>query len=229
VGDGSEAAWNARAERLKVSFDDAFWLPELDHYAIALDGRGRQVDALTSNIGHCLWTGIVDDDKAPIVAERLMSREMFNGWGVRTLAEPMGAYNPVSYHNGGVWPHDNALIAAGLARYGCFEAAQRIAEGIMRAAGAFGGRLPELFCGFGRDEAPTPIPYPTSCSPQAWAAATPLSLVTTMTGLSVCIPHGEADAAPHLPSDWGTLTIAGLSLGTERRDLEAVGDRLARF
>ena len=126
-------------------------------------------------MGHCLWSGIVDEDKAAAVAERLLSPEMFTGWGVRTLASTMGAYNPISYHNGSVWPHDNALIAAGLMRYGFVAEAQRVALALLEAADEFGGRLPELFCGFDRSTSGRPVPFPTSCSPQAWASATPVS------------------------------------------------------
>ena len=116
----------------------------------------------------------MDEDKAPLVAERLMSPEMFSGWGVRTLASDMGAYNPASYHNGSVWPHDNAIIAAGLMRYGFVEEAQRISTALLDAAEYSEGRLPELFCGFDREHFAAPVPYPTACSPQAWAATTPI-------------------------------------------------------
>jgi glycogen debranching enzyme len=155
-------------------------MPERGYYAIALDRDKRQVDACASNIGHCLWLGLVDEDIAPLVAERLMSPEMFSGWGVRTLAADMGAHNPASYHNGSVWPHDNAIAAAGLLRYGFVAEAQRIATALLEAAGYSGGRLPELFCGFSRDQAAEPVPYPTACSPQAWAATTPTMLVTRL-------------------------------------------------
>src|SRR4029453_9177470 len=123
-----------RAKRLKKQFNEQFWLPERGYYAVALDGKKRPVDACTSNMGQCLWSGIVDEDKAPLVAERLMSPEMFSGWGIRTLATDMGAYNPVSYHNGSVWPHDNAIIAAGLIRYGFTAEAQQITMAILDAA-----------------------------------------------------------------------------------------------
>ncbi|HSR24300.1 MAG TPA: glycogen debranching N-terminal domain-containing protein, partial [Candidatus Eisenbacteria bacterium] len=134
--------WTERAEALKAAFNERFWLPDQGWYALALDGEKRPVDSLASNMGHCLWSGIVDDDKAPQVAERLLSPEMFTGWGVRTLASSMGAYNPLSYHNGSVWPHDNALVAAGLMRYGFAVEARRVALGVLQAAEAFGGRLP---------------------------------------------------------------------------------------
>src|SRR4051794_39620532 len=131
------------------------------------------------------------EDKAAQVAERLLSPEMFTGWGVRTLASSMAAYNPMSYHNGSVWPHDNALLAAGLMRYGFVEHAQRIARGLVDAAAFFGGRLPELFCGFDRDEFPAPVPYPTSCSPQAWAAASPLLLLRSLLRFDPAVPGGR--------------------------------------
>ena len=155
--------------KLKSAFNDAFWLDGRGYYAIALDGDKRPVDALASNMAHCLWTGIIDEERAPSVVEHLMSPQMFTGWGIRTLASDMGAYNPMSYHNGSVWPHDNALAVDGLLRYGLVEQAQRVALGLLDAAECFDGRLPELFCGFDRGQFETPVAYPTSCSPQAWA------------------------------------------------------------
>ena len=147
---------------LKSAFNERFWLPDRGWYALALDRDKRPVDACASNMGHCLWSGIVDEDKAARVAEHLLSPEMFTGWGVRTLSSAMGAFDPVSYHNGSVWPHDNAFVVAGLMRYGFVEEAQRIADALLQAAAHFGGRLPELFCGFDRSEYPEPVPYPTS-------------------------------------------------------------------
>ena len=201
-------------------FNEQFWLPDRGYFALALDGDKRPVDALASNMGHCLWTGIVDEDKADAVAERLLSPEMFTGWGVRTLATDMGAYNPLSYHNGSVWPHDNALIAAGLMRYGFVEEAQRVADGLLDAADAFGGRLPELFCGFDRSESAEPVPYPTSCSPQAWAAATPMQLLRTLLRFDPWVPHGRAWLDPALPSGFPDFTI-------DRLPLAGVADRAA--
>lgn len=149
--DGGDAPLAAQltgeAAALKEKFNEAFWLPDHGYFAVALDGRKRPVDACASNMGQCLWQGIIDDDKVPLVAERLMSPEMFSGWGVRTLATDMGTYNPASYHNGSVWPHDNAIIAAGLMRYGFVEEAQRIATALLEAADYSDGRLPELFAG----------------------------------------------------------------------------------
>jgi glycogen debranching enzyme len=169
--------WRDRAELLKVRFDEAFWMPDRDYFAVGLDGDKRQIDAVTSNIGHCLWSGIVSSHRAGAVARHLVSDEMFSGWGVRTLATSMGAYNPRSYHNGSVWPHDTALCVGGLARYGFAAEAGLVASGLLASSRHFGHRLPELFAGFSRDEVPVPVPYPAACSPQAWASAAPVELM----------------------------------------------------
>ncbi|SNS80273.1 Glycogen debranching enzyme (alpha-1,6-glucosidase) [Streptosporangium subroseum] len=214
VGDSAlEEEWFTRATRIREEFNERFWLPDRGYYAIGLDGAGRPIDSLASNMGHCLWTGIVDEDKAPSVAERLLSPEMFTGYGVRTLASDMGAYNPMSYHNGSVWPHDNALIAAGLMRYGFAKEAQRIVYGLLDAAEVFGWRLPELFCGFDRAEFAWPVPYPTSSSPQAWAAASPIQLVRTLLRLEPCIPY---DRVWLDPVELESLRITGLPLAGSR-------------
>ncbi|MBT2550279.1 glycogen debranching N-terminal domain-containing protein [Arthrobacter sp. ISL-65] len=205
-----------RAAQLKKRFNEQFWMPERGYYAVALDGRKRQVDACASNMGHCLFLGIVDEDKAPLVAERLMSPEMFSGWGVRTLAADMGAYNPASYHNGSVWPHDNALIAAGLLRYGFVAEAQRIATALLEAAEFSGGRLPELFCGFSRDQFTEPVPYPTACSPQAWAATTPIRLVTTLMRYDAHVSRGSLWMDPVLPASFGDLHITNAPMAGGR-------------
>ena len=208
AGDAALAAELAdRAAQLKKRFNEQFWMPDRGYYAIALDGKKRQVDACASNMGHCLWLGIVDEDKAPLVAERLMSPEMFSGWGVRTLASDMGAYNPASYHNGSVWPHDNAIIAAGLMRYGFVEEAQRISTALLEAAEYSDGRLPELFCGFSREQFAEPVPYPTACSPQAWAATTPIMLVTSLMRLRrPCFPRRPLDGSRHSRNPTATCT-----------------------
>jgi glycogen debranching enzyme len=216
--------WSARADRLKRQFNEAFWMPEKGYFAVALDRDKRQVDTCASNMGHCLWTGIVDDDKAAAVAERLLSPEMFTGWGVRTLATDMGAYNPMSYHNGSVWPHDNALIAAGLMRYGFLTEAQRVADGLFAAAASFGGRLPELFGGFDRHEFPAPVPYPAACSPQAWASAAPLSLIRTLMRFDPCVPHKSISIAPAFPPGYGELQIYNLSVDGFRISLGITAD-----
>ncbi|NKX54124.1 amylo-alpha-1,6-glucosidase [Arthrobacter mobilis] len=224
-GDRALAAeWGRRAAALKERFNEQFWLPDKGYYAIALDKDKRPVDACASNMGHCLWTGIVDEDKAPLVAERLMSPEMFTGWGIRTLASDMGAYNPVSYHNGSVWPHDSTLVAAGLMRYGFVEKSLRLVTGLFEAAGHFDGRLPELFCGFDKSEYSPPVPYPTSCSPQAWAAASPLHLLRIMLRMDPCFPTGELWLSPVIPPGFGSFEASNVLLGSSRLALSADGN-----
>jgi glycogen debranching enzyme len=225
---GDDAAtqhWADKADAIKAAFNEQFWVPDRGWFAVALDGQKRQVDALTSNIGHCLWTGIVDDDKAARVAEHLMSPEMFTGWGVRTLASSMGRFNPMSYHNGSVWPHDSVLVATGLMRYGFVEEAQRIGTGLLDAASHFGGRLPELFCGFDRSEYPSPVPYPTSCSPQAWAAATPIQVMRMLLRLEPRMPRDKVWFAPAWPARYGPVRVHDLPLGGRRVTLVIDGDR----
>jgi glycogen debranching enzyme len=222
LGDVDRAgALDRRASDLRAAFNDRFWLPEKGWFAIGLDRDKRPIDALASNMGHCLWTGIVDDDKAGKVAEALMSEEMFSGWGIRTLSSTMGAYNPLSYHNGSVWPHDNAIVAAGLMRYGFVAETQRVARAMFEAAECFDGRLPELFTGIERSAYPGPVPYPTSCSPQAWAAATPLLLLRSLLRFDPALPGGEVHVDPALPSSIPRLRITNVPLASARLTLVA--------
>jgi glycogen debranching enzyme len=197
-----------QAEELKRSFNRDFWLGDRGYYALALDGDKRPVDSLTSNIGHLLWSGIVDEDRAGEVVEHLMGARLFSGWGVRTMAEGDGGYNPIGYHQGTVWPHDNSLIAAGLRRYGYHQEAATIAYAILEAAQYFLGRLPETFAGYDRSLTHYPVEYPTACSPQAWATAAPLLLLRTLLGLEpgdgVIVQH------PVLPERIGELSLTGL-------------------
>ena len=217
----------ARASALRTAFNEAFWLPDRGYFALALDRDKRPVDSLASNIGHCLWTGIVDEDKAALVAQRLLEPEMFTGWGVRTLASSMAAYNPMSYHNGSVWPHDNAIIAAGLMRYGHVAQAQVVARGLIDAGAAFAGRLPELFCGFDRSDFDAPIPYPTSCSPQAWAAASPLLLLRSMLRLDPDVPDGRVWLAPMLASELADLRLDNVPLAGSRISMSVSNHEVA--
>ncbi|MFD1858875.1 amylo-alpha-1,6-glucosidase [Aeromicrobium camelliae] len=219
-GDGGAEEWRTRAEELKRRFHEAFWIEDLDFYAMALDRHKRPVRVVSSNIGHCLWSGIVDDAFADRVVARLMSAEMFTGFGVRTRSAASPAFNPASYHNGSVWPHDTVLTAAGMARYGFRDEALRVAEALLDALEAFGGQLPELFCGFDRAEKPVPVPYPTSCSPQAWAAAAPFEILRLALGLEADVPRGEIRLRP-APSTIGAVSIARLPLGSARVDIEA--------
>lgn len=221
--DGGQV-WDDRADQLKLAFNDRFWLPDRGWFALALDRDGRPVDACASNMGHCLWSGIVDDDLAPSVARHLLSPEMFTGWGVRTLSSAMGAYDPVSYHNGSVWPHDNALIVAGLVRYGFIDEAQRVAVGLLDAAQHFDGRLPELFSGFDRSEYAEPVPYPTSCSPQAWAAAAPIHLIRTLLRFDPHMPAARLWVDPVLPAAFTPLRVEGVALGGDRINLDVTAN-----
>jgi len=211
----NQAAWHwaGKAGALKRKFNEAFWLADRGYYALALDANKRPVDALASNIGHCLWTGIVDEDKAVLVAAHLLSPEMFTGFGARTLATSMTAYNPVSYHNGSVWPHDTSIMAAGLMRYGFVKEAQRVVTGLLDAPELLGGRLPELFCGFDRNEFASPVPYPTACSPQAWAAASPLFLLRTLLRLDPSVPFGRVWCSPAVPERYLPLHVERLHIG----------------
>jgi glycogen debranching enzyme len=216
-----------RAERLKRQFNEQFWLPDRGYYAIALDRDKRPVDACASNMGHCLWSGIVDEDKARQVADRLMSPEMFSGWGVRTLATDMGAYNPVSYHNGSVWPHDNALIVAGLMRYGFVKEAQQLSSALMEAAEYTDNRLPELFCGFSRSDYPEPLPYPTACSPQAWASAAPVMMLRSLLRYEAHVSLGGLWMDPVLPESWGAMHASNVPVGAARVTVDISGTRAA--
>jgi glycogen debranching enzyme len=225
MGDaGTARRYEERAAGLKRAFNETFWLPDKGWYAVGLDRDKRPIDALASNMGHCLFTGIVDAGKAPAVADQLMSPQMFTGWGIRTLASSMRAYNPMSYHNGSVWPHDNAIIAAGLMRYGFTAHAQRVALSVLDAARAFDHRLPELFCGFDRTEYPEPLPYPTSCSPQAWASAAPLQLLRTLLRFEPCVPCHQLRMAPALPEELGESRIDRLPFAGGRVSIRASGN-----
>jgi glycogen debranching enzyme len=172
-----------QADELKRAFNRDFWLDDRGYFALALDGDKRAVDSLTSNIGHLLWSGIVEEDRAGEVVAHLMGPRLFSGWGIRTMAEGDGGYNPIGYHQGTVWPHDNSLIAAGLRRYGFDEEAATISLAILEAAQYFLGRLPETFAGYERSLTDYPVEYPTACSPQAWATAAPLFLIRVLLGL----------------------------------------------
>ncbi|MBW3668574.1 MAG: amylo-alpha-1,6-glucosidase [Actinobacteria bacterium] len=226
-GDAATAErFRTKAADLKRAFNRDFWLDDKGWFAVGLDGDKRPIDSLTSNMGHCLWTGIVDADKAPLVAERLLSPEMFSGWGIRTLATSMRGYNPISYHCGSVWPHDNAIVAAGLMRYGFVDEAQRVVMAMLDAAQSQGGRLPELFSGLDRTEFPSVVSYPTSCSPQAWAAASPLLFLRTLLRLDPWVPHGKVWLAPALPDSIGSLRVDRIPLAGRRVTVEVSDDNV---
>ncbi len=215
--------YRAKARALKEAFNRDFWLEERGSFAVGLDAEKRPIDSVTSNVGHCLWTGIIDEEKAPLVARSLTDDEMFSGWGVRTLSARNGGYNPISYHCGSVWPHDNAIVAAGLARYGFEGAAHRIILGLVDAGSALGGRLPELFSGLDRGELSVPVGYPTSCSPQAWSAASPLLCLRTLLRLDPWIPYGKTWVCPSLPEGIDHLRVDGIPLAGARVTIEVGG------
>jgi glycogen debranching enzyme len=226
----------ARAERLRSEAGvleaalERFWVPDPGCYAIGLDGDKRPGSGLTSNQGHLLWSGVVDDERARCIRDVLMRPDMFSGWGVRTLAESHPAYNPVGYHTGSVWPHDSALIAFGLRRYGFDEDFTLIFEGLLEAASRFGDyRLPELFAGFSRAEFDEPVPYPVACQPQAWAAGSIPFLLKWGLGLSPDALNKRLRVVrPSLPRWLSRVEVSGLELGSARIDLrfERAGDQV---
>jgi glycogen debranching enzyme len=209
----------AEAADLKRRFNRDFWVERDEYFALAVDTEGNHVDALTSNIGHLLWSGIVDKTKAKAVAKHLMGPRLFSGWGVRTLAEGEGRYNPIGYHVGTVWPFDNSFVAWGLRRYGFKDEAAFLAAGLLDAAELFNGRLPEAFGGYDRELTKYPVQYPTACSPQAWSTGAPLLLLRTMLGLEPVGEHLIVDPAlasgiGHLelldiPGRWGRVDAFG--------------------
>ena len=206
----------SKAEALADRFDRVFWLEDLGFYAHALDGARRPLAVVTSNPGHGLWAGIVPPHRLDPVVRRLMAPDLFSGYGVRTVAKGQARYNPMSYHNGSVWPHDTAIVAAGLARYGRLAEAARLLRGLLDAADHFeGARLPELFCGFDRADGP-PVPYPTACSPQAWAAAAPFFMLATLIGLEVDGLSGNLRVGDRLPAWLGEVEVDRLAVGGER-------------
>ena len=194
-----------QAADLKRRFNRDFWVEDDEYFALALDADGNQVDALSSNNGHLLWSGIVDKSKAKAVVRHLMGPRLFSGWGIRTLAEGEARYNPIGYHVGTVWPFDCSFIAWGLRRYGYKEEAATIAAGILDAAEFFDGRLPEAFGGYERSQTKYPVQYPTACSPQAWSTGAPLLLISTMLGLQPIGDHLVVD--PALPVGIGHLEL----------------------
>jgi glycogen debranching enzyme len=216
-----------RAAELKANFNRDFWLEDRGWLAMGLDRDKKPIDALTSNMGHCLWTGILDADKADQVARKLVGPDLFSGWGVRTLAASMVGYNPISYHCGSVWPHDNAIVAAGLMRYGYVREAQRVVMAVIDAAVAQSGRLPELYSGLERMELPLVVSYPTSCSPQAWAAASPLLMLRTLLRLDPWVPRGKVWLHPALPEQIHHLHVGRIPLAGARVSVTVDGDSVS--
>jgi len=219
LGESSGATWDARALHVRQAVDSAFWLPDLGTYALALAPDKTPVASSTSNAGHLLWTGAALPERVHRLAATLMSRRMRTHWGIRTLASDHPAYDPLGYHTGSVWPHDTALIAWGLSRWGLGRAAGEICSGLLRAATYFGGTLPELMAGLDASDpiaGQSPVRFPTACSPQAWAAASPLLMLRTVLGLEVDRPEQHVHLNPHVPDAWLPLTLHQIRTGGER-------------
>jgi len=211
----------ADLDRLAQKFDDAFWCAELRTYALALDGAKEPCRVRTSNAGQILFSGMVSEERARGVAGTLMEPSSFSGWGIRTVAKGEARFNPMSYHNGSIWPHDNAMIALGFAKYGLKQEAMRLFDGMFAAATHMDlRRLPELFCGFQRQRHRGPTLYPVACTPQAWASAVPFGLLSACLGFEFD-PRNAAIGLrnPRLPSFLDNVSIKGLRVGDGEADL----------
>lgn len=211
----------AEAEQLAARFEEAFWCEELGTYALALDGRKMRCAVRASNAGQLLFTGIVREDRARMVAADMMRPHFFTGWGIRTIARGEARYNPMSYHDGSIWPHDNALITLGLARYGLKHSVEAVFKGLFDTATYMDlRRLPELFCGFQREKRRGPTLYPVACAPQAWASATPFTLLEAALGIEFDVARGEIRFRnPRLPAFLQYVILRDLRLGESSVDL----------
>ena len=222
LGDESLASRLEReAEELKERFNRDFWMEKEGYYGLALDGSKELVPTITSNPGHCLWSGIVDEEKAGRVARRLMGSGLSSGWGIRTLASRQDAYDPIGYHTGSIWPHDNALIAHGLKLYGFDRESMQVIDQLSLAGAYFPlARYPELFCGFSPNDVPLPVEYPVACRPQAWASGAPLLMIRSYGGMVADAPNKVLYISrPSLPSWLEEAEIQGLRVGKARVDL----------
>jgi glycogen debranching enzyme len=208
----------ARAADLRRRFNRDFWSDRRGHFVLALDGRKRQVDSLTSNAGHVLWSGIADEERAAETVRRLMRSDVHSGWGLRTMSALDGGYNPISYHDGTVWPHDSGIVAEGFRRYGFRQAASTLVAGLLDAAPFFHHRLPEAFAGYGREENPFPVEYPTASRPQGWSAGAPLLALRTLLGLDAG-PDGLTSDPAGPDALWG-IRLSGIRV---RGGRESVG------
>jgi glycogen debranching enzyme len=219
--DDSAKVWRTRAERLRVRFEEAFWCDDLGTYALALDRHKKPCRVRSSNVAHCLYSGIASDARARRIATSLMSDASFAGWGIRTIAEGEARYNPMSYHNGSIWPHDNALAAAGLGRYGFTERASQILTAMFDLSQKVDlQRLPELICGFARSGGERPTLYPVACAPQAWAAGAVFLLLQACLGLRIeAALRRVMFTRAVLPDQIDSLRIVNLSVGDARIDL----------
>jgi glycogen debranching enzyme len=215
------AGWQQRADALRAAIERHFWMPELNFYAMALDGEGVACKVRASNAGHLLFCGVPGPERAERIARQLLSQELSSGWGIRTLARGESRYNPMSYHNGSVWPHDTAICAAGIALYGGREYVVRILNEMFEAANHFGMRLPELYCGFARVAGQGPVAYPVACLPQAWSSACVFMLLQASLGVRIDGWRKEVHIEhPVLPLEIESLRIRDLPVGDTSIDLE---------
>jgi len=220
VGDERASQWQARAATVRSLVEDRFWMEDQQFYAVALDGDGKQMQAVGSNAGHLLFSGLPSPERARLVTRRMLTAEFRSGWGLRTLAKGQARFNPMSYHNGSVWPHDTAMAAAGMARYGERRAVAMLLGEIYGAAAHFQLRLPELFCGFIRETGEPPIAYPVACLPQAWAAGSVFLMLQAALGLSIDAPEQLVEVAdPTLPPGVDRLSVTRLQVGDGVIDL----------
>ena len=229
-GDHAKAdAWLWRAERLRVAIEEKFWVPEMRFYAIALDGDGEPCKIYGSDAGHLLYCGVPSAERARLVTEQLVSSRFASGWGIRTLAEGEARYNPMSYHNGSIWPHDTAMCAAGIAHYGGRENVVQILSDIFEAANHFSMRLPELYCGFPRIPGQAPTPYPVACLPQAWSSGTVFMLLQASLGIRIDGQCNEIHVEhPRLPLGIEHLSLRALPIKDAHIDLDfhRIGDQV---
>jgi glycogen debranching enzyme len=214
LGEAGGEDWARRAETIRLAVEDRFWMEDAGFYGIAIDGDGQLCTPLTSNAGHLLFVGLPGADRGQRVIDHLASAAFNTGWGIRTLAQRESRYNPMSYHNGSIWPHDNAICAAGMGRYGDREHLGRLLRGLFDTAGQMDMRLPELFCGFPRRPGEPPVPYPVSCSPQAWAAGSAFMILQALLGVTVDALALEVTInRPRLPAGVNRLALPRLAVG----------------
>jgi glycogen debranching enzyme len=226
------AHWRARAENLRQAVEHHFWMPEHNYYGIAIDGAGALCRVRTSNPGHLLYVGLPSPERAALASAQLLTAAFNTGWGLRTLAEGEARYNPMSYHNGSVWPHDTALCAAGIARQGDRGDCVRLLRAVFETATHFEMRLPELFCGFARAQGATPVSYPVACLPQAWAAGSGFMLLQACLGVDIDGWRNEIHVdRPQLPVGVDQVALRGIEVGAHRVDVvfQRVGDHVVAF
>ncbi|MEU2621753.1 glycogen debranching N-terminal domain-containing protein [Streptomyces sp. NPDC007157] len=222
--------WEDWADRLATRFRERFWVrDEKGPYpAVALDGDGRPVDSVTSGFGHLLGTGLLNAEESALLAARLTGSDLDSGYGLRTLSGEAVGYNPYGYHVGSIWPHDTAIAVHGLVRAGFPDAAASLADGLLTASASFDARLPELFAGHGREAGTGPAPYPASCRPQAWAAASSVLMLRAALGLNADVPGGTVTVAPTFARNYGPLTVNGLQVDGGRLDVTVTADGTAQ-